>query len=61
MNSLCEKSMNFNKKVKINFEGGNLTSDSGILLYKEFDQKIGSSNYRDSFRYNSLMETKRWS
>lgn len=43
MNSLCEESMNFNKKVKINFDGGDLTSDSGILLYKEFDEKIGFS------------------
>jgi hypothetical protein len=40
MNSLLEKSLNFNKKVKINFEGGDLTSDAGLLLYKEFDEKI---------------------
>lgn len=43
MNSLCEKSMNFNKKIKINFNGGDLTSDSSLLLYKEFDEKIGFS------------------
>ncbi|WP_416151870.1 hypothetical protein ACM26V_12300 [Salipaludibacillus sp. HK11] len=28
---------------KVNFEGGNLTSDSGLILYKEFDKKIGLS------------------
>ncbi len=43
MNSLNEKSMKFNEKVKINFYGGNLSSDSGLLIYKEFDKKIGFS------------------
>ncbi|MPQ45060.1 transposase, partial [Clostridium tarantellae] len=43
MSSLLEKSVNFNSKIKINFEGGTLTSDSGLLLYKEFDEKIGFS------------------
>jgi len=43
MDSLLKKSLNFNRKVKINFKGGDLTSDAGILLYKEFDEKIGFS------------------
>lgn len=43
MNSLNQKSMNFNKKVKINFDGGDLSSDSGLLMYKEFHEKIGFS------------------
>lgn len=43
MGSLLEKSANFNRKIKINFEGGDLTSDAGLLLYKEFDEKIGLS------------------
>lgn len=43
MNSLNEKTLNFNSKVKIDFEGGDLTSDAGLLLYKEFDEKIGFS------------------
>lgn len=43
MNSLNDKSMNFNKKVKINFDGGDLSSDAGLLMYKEFDEKIGFS------------------
>lgn len=43
MNSLDEKVLNFNRKVKIDFEGGDLTSDAGLLLYKEFDEKIGFS------------------
>jgi hypothetical protein len=43
MCSLLEKSLNFNSKIKINFEGGDLTSDAGLVLYKEFDDKIGFS------------------
>lgn len=49
MSSLLEKSANFNKKIKINFEGGDLTSDAGLLLYKEFDEKIGFSNTIEEF------------
>lgn len=41
MNSLKEKSLNFNKKI--NFDGGDLTSDAGLFLYKEFNEKIGLS------------------
>lgn len=41
MKSVIEKSLHFNKMIKVNFDGGNLTSDSGLLLYKEFDEKIG--------------------
>lgn len=44
MKSVMEKAMNYNKRIKINFEGGNLTSDAGLLLYKEFDEKIRFSH-----------------
>lgn len=30
-----------NNKIKINFGGGDLSSDSGLLLIKEFAEKIG--------------------
>ena len=43
MNTISKKRMNFNNNIKLNFAGGNLTSNSGLLLYKEFDNKIGSS------------------
>lgn len=43
MDILLEKSLNFNRKIKINFEGGNLTSDAGLILFKEFDEKLGFS------------------
>ena len=34
-------SLECNKQVKINFEGGDLSSDAGLLLIKEFAAKIG--------------------
>jgi hypothetical protein len=43
MASLQEYGMNFNPRMKVNFEGGDLTSDAGLLLYKEFDHKLGLS------------------
>ncbi|MDF0728902.1 IS1380 family transposase [Cytobacillus sp. S13-E01] len=43
MTSLNEQSMDFNGSIKVNFNGGNLTNDSGLLLYKEFAEKIGLS------------------
>ena len=53
MSSLLEKSLNFNRNVKINFDGGNLTSDSGLLLYSEFDKQIGfSRTIKDVFCVN---------
>ncbi len=30
-----------NKQIKINFDGGDLSSDAGLLLIKEFAAKIG--------------------
>ncbi len=41
MNSLHVNSLNFNNKISINFNGGNLSSDSGLLAYRSFDEKIG--------------------
>lgn len=37
---LQEYSMNFNPRMKVNFEGGDLTSDARLLLYKEFDYNL---------------------
>ncbi|MDQ0219503.1 IS1380 family transposase [Peribacillus cavernae] len=43
MTSLNDQTMDFNRRIKVNFDGGDLTSDAGLLLYKEFDEKIGLS------------------
>jgi len=43
VNSVQEYRMNFNPLMKVNFNGGDLTSDAGLLLYKSFDYKLGLS------------------
>jgi hypothetical protein len=40
MDSLIKNSLEFNNRIKFNFEGGDLSSDSGLFLIKEFSQKI---------------------
>lgn len=44
MNSVQEFTMDFNPRMRVNFAGGDLTSDAGLLLYKEFDHRIGLSD-----------------
>ena len=34
-------SLQSNRQIKINFDGGDLSSDAGLLLIKEFAAKIG--------------------
>ena len=41
MYSLNNIQLESNSKIKINFNGGDLSSDSGLLLIKEFAEKIG--------------------
>ena len=41
MNILKDTSLESNPYLKINFEGGDLSSDAGLLLIKEFAKKIG--------------------
>ena len=42
-----------NKQIKINFDGGDLSSDAGLLLIKEFDAKIGFTKLiKNKFKTN---------
>lgn len=41
MDSLATFALESNKQIKINFAGGDLSSDAGILLLKEFASKCG--------------------
>ncbi len=41
MDILNTKSLESNRQIKINFNGGDLTSDAGLLLIKEFVYKLG--------------------
>lgn len=42
MDILNTVSLECNSKIKINFDGGDLSSDAGLLLFKEFLFKIGA-------------------
>ena len=41
MNSLRDTALECNPYLKINFDGGDLSSDAGLLLIKEFAEKVG--------------------
>ncbi|MBP2028356.1 hypothetical protein J2Z35_002157, partial [Acetoanaerobium pronyense] len=41
MSSLQQYSFNFNKSISYNFQGGNLSSDSGLLTIRSFVEKLG--------------------
>lgn len=61
MDILNTKTLECNRKIKINFDGGDLSSDAGLLLIKEFACKLGfvkilqstfKTNDSASFRYH---------
>lgn len=61
MDILNTKTLECNRKIKINFDGGDLSSDAGLLLIKEFACKLGfvkilqstfKTNDPASFRYH---------
>ena len=41
MSSLPHGSLNFNKSYSYNFEGGNLSSDAGLIMVRSFAEKCG--------------------
>lgn len=46
MTSVNKKAMKFNKRMKLNFDVGDLTSNFGLLLYRKFNKIIGLSRRR---------------
>lgn len=50
MSSLDTFRLESNRKLKLNFNGGDLSSDSGLLLIKEFAHKIGFETHTKSFK-----------
>lgn len=55
MDSLHTLQMKSNSKIKINFDGGDLSSDAGLLLIKEFLYKIGADKLiRKLFKTNDI-------
>ena len=53
MTILNTVSLDSNKKIKLNFKGGDLSSDAGLLLIKEFASKIGFNRL-----INNLFKTR---
>lgn len=43
MSTLSQKSLQFNRSIHVSFDGGALSSDTGQLIYREFDEKLGFS------------------
>ncbi|MCB7344597.1 transposase, partial [Blautia obeum] len=41
MSIVNTSSLQSNRQIKINFDGGDLSSDAGLLLIKEFISKLG--------------------
>ncbi len=41
MATLPQITMDFNRQVKLSNDGGSLSSDTGELLFREFEKKIG--------------------
>ena len=56
---LNDKPLESNKKIKINFDGGDLTSDSGLFLISEFMSKMGFNKLiEESFHTESKGHSK---
>ncbi|WKY46426.1 IS1380 family transposase [Eubacteriaceae bacterium ES3] len=50
MSSLDALQLESNKKIKINFDGGDLSSDSGLILIKEFAHKFSFHKHVSNFK-----------
>ncbi|NLB19947.1 MAG: hypothetical protein GX829_03730 [Clostridium sp.] len=57
MNSLQQKSLNFNKKLFCDFSGGNLSSDSGLLLVRSFMEKLEVRSIFEALFNDSVRRT----
>lgn len=43
MTTLPQNPLQFNRSIRLSYDGGDLSSDTGQLLFREFDEKIGFS------------------
>ncbi|MBR2824442.1 MAG: transposase [Clostridia bacterium] len=57
--SLTEMKLESNSKIRIDFGGGNLSSDGGLLLLKEFLAKIGFERIAAA-KFKTTDEAKRF-
>ncbi len=55
MSKVNTLSLESNRQIKINFDGGDLSSDAGLLLIKEFAAKIGFTKLiKKEFKTNDM-------
>ncbi|MBS7528861.1 IS1380 family transposase [Fusibacter paucivorans] len=54
MSSVNVLQLESNSKIKINFNGGDLSSDSGLLLIKEFAHKFGFHQHVSQFKTDDM-------
>ena len=47
MATLSQKPLHFNRSIKLSSDGGALSSDTGELIFREFDEKLGFSQTID--------------
>jgi len=52
--------LRFNRKIKLEFLGARLTSDGGLLAYREFDEALGPFDYDAAHNNELLSNTIRW-
>ncbi len=58
MATLPQLTLDFNRKIKLSNDGGELSSDTGEFLFREFDEKIGFS--QTLAHYLKLKDTRRY-
>jgi hypothetical protein len=58
MATLPQLTLDFNRKIKLSNDGGELSSDTGEFLFREFDEKIGFSTTLAQFL--NLKDTRRY-
>lgn len=57
MLSLQQNSLNFNNNIKFDFNGGNLSSEAGLLLVRSFMEKLGVRKILQEKFDNDIMRT----
>jgi len=59
MHSLIDTTMESNKRHKMNFNGGDLSSDAGLLIFKEFIAKMGFDRlFQQRFKTNDNVSSR---
>ncbi|WP_044916617.1 transposase, partial [Butyrivibrio sp. WCE2006] len=59
MSSLDYTTLESNKRFKLNFDGGDLSSDAGLLLIKEFISKLHFDKLIDSIFHTNDSSSRR--